>query len=301
MLQLGKGAFSIVRKGRNKVTKQLVAIKCISRKQLPNEDEIALKQEVEILRRLDHRNIVKCVDFFEEPDCYYLVMEFMEGGELFDRIVQKTCYNERDARDLVNCLLNAILYCHNSNIVHRDLKPENLLLASTDDDADIKLADFGFAVSTERSMLNTQCGTPNYVAPEILNNEEYGKPVDMWSIGVITFILLGGYPPFDDDNQHRLFRKIKRADYEFHEEYWSAVSAEAKDLITKLLVVDPSRRLTAEEALNHAWVRYLIILFSSLFRILNCTFLTSIGTLSNSLPPFFPTPHLVPPPPSPPD
>ena len=127
-------------------------------------------------------------------------------------------------------------------------------MASTDDDADIKLADFGFAISTDSSQLKTQCGTPNYVAPEILNNEPYGKPVDMWSIGVITFILIGGYPPFDDDNQRKLFKKIKKADFDFDPEYWGNVSDEAKDLIKNLIRVNPNHRLTAEQALKHDWV-----------------------------------------------
>ena len=143
-------------------------------------------------------------------------MLFVEGGELFDKIVSKTFYSEREARDVVFTLLSSIEYCHNRDIVHRDLKPENLLLASTTDDAAIKLADFGFAAKAVGNSLKTQCGTPGYVAPEILNNVPHGKPVDMWSIGVICYILLGGYPPFHDENQKNLFRLIKNAKYEFH-------------------------------------------------------------------------------------
>lgn len=141
----------------------------------------------------------------------------------------QTFYNEKEARDLVFILLSAVKYLHDRNIVHRDLKPENVLLTSKKDDAEIKLADFGFAERvTSMNSLTTQCGTPGYVAPEILKNDKYGKPVDMWSIGVITYILLGGYPPFHDENQRNLFSKIKRGKYEFHAEYWSAVSDEAK-------------------------------------------------------------------------
>jgi serine/threonine protein kinase len=253
---LGEGAFSVVRAAVNKQTGQNVAIKCIAKKNLSAEDETALKQEVQILQMLDHPHILKCYGFFDEPGMFYLPTEIMEGGELFDRIVKKTYYNEKEARDLILILISTIGYCHSKNIVHRDLKPENLLLAGFEDDSHIKLADFGFAIQTDGYVsLKTQCGTPGYVAPEILSTQLYGKSVDMWSIGVITYILLGGYPPFHDDNQKALFKKIKNAEYEFHEEYWSEVSDEAKDLIRHLLKINPVERYTAEEALNHPWVR----------------------------------------------
>jgi calcium/calmodulin-dependent protein kinase I len=140
----------------------------------------------------------------------------VEGGELFDRIVSKSYYNEKEARDVIHTLLTAVKYCHDRDIVHRDLKPENLLLASTTDDAGLKLADFGFAAKAVGNVLRTQCGTPGYVAPEILMDKPHGKAVDMWSIGVICYIVLGGYPPFHDENQKNLFRLIKAAKYEFH-------------------------------------------------------------------------------------
>lgn len=186
---------------------------------------------------------------------YFSVLHVIEGGELFDRIVSKTFYSELEARDVVFTLLSAIDYCHSRDIVHRDLKPENLLLASTDDDSAIKLADFGFAAKAVGNSLRTQCGTPGYVAPEILMDKPHGKPVDMWSIGVICYILLGGYPPFHDENQKNLFRLIKAAKYEFHPEYWSNVSDEAKDLIRNLLTLDVNKRLTVKQALAHPWVQ----------------------------------------------
>ena len=153
-------------------------------------------------------------------------------------------YNEREARDLVKLLLEAIKYCHDANVVHRDLKPENLLLTSKDDDASIKLADFGFAKRVEFNSegLVTACGTPGYVAPEILEGKSYGKTVDIWSIGVITYILLCGYPPFHDDNHNALFKKIKKGKFEFDSPYWDHVSDDAKDLILEMLVVDPEKR-----------------------------------------------------------
>jgi len=144
-------------------------------------------------------------------------------------------------------------YLHDHNIVHRDLKPENLLLANKNNDSNIRLADFGFAKRVNQP-LKTQCGTPGYVAPEILKGESYGLSVDMWSIGVITYILLGGYPPFHDENQSVLYKKIKQGEFVFHAEYWDPVSVEAKDLISRMLTVDCDKRLTAADALNHPWI-----------------------------------------------
>lgn len=173
---LGEGAYSTVKLAINKVSGQRAAVKIVSRPDISKEDEVALRQEVEIMQSLNHPHIVHCFDFFEEERYYYLVLEFMEGGELFDRIVKKTVYNEKEARDVVKILVDAIKYCHDRNIVHRDLKPENLLLSSKSDDADLKIADFGFAIRTGTgNMLSTQCGTPGYIAPEILENKPYGK------------------------------------------------------------------------------------------------------------------------------
>jgi len=150
-------------------------------------------------------------------------------------------------------LLHVIQYCHSQNIIHRDLKPENLLLTSKEDDANIKLADFGFATEVDGNNCKKQVGTPGYIAPEIIQNQLYGKPIDMWSFGVILYILLGGYPPFHDDNQQMLFKKIVAGAFEFHADYWGSVSEEAKDLIRGLLTVNPEKRLTVEQALAHPW------------------------------------------------
>lgn len=182
-------------------------------------------------------------------------MEEMTGGELFDRIVAKAYYNEKEARDTCKILLEAVGYMHKNNVAHRDLKPENLLLVSRSDDSEVKIADFGFAKKVyEESSLVTQCGTPGYVAPEILEGLKYDQRADMWSVGVILYILLGGYPPFIENTQRELFRKIKKGDYEFHEEYWGTVSTEARTLIKSLLTVDPKERLTAQQALENPWI-----------------------------------------------
>lgn len=254
---LGSGAFSTVRVGYYRPKNKLLgsyAIKCITKSKMSPEDTDALMDEVSILREMDHPNIIGVYSFFDEPKLYYLVMERVSGGELFDRIVSKAYYNEREARDLCKILLEAIGYCHSKNVAHRDLKPENLLLLSDKDDASIKLADFGFAKKCTEKKLKTQCGTPGYVAPEILHGTPYDTKADMWSVGVILYILLGGYPPFIENNQRQLFAKIKAGDFEFHPEYWDNVSDEAKNLISSLLTVDPVKRLNATESLMNPWI-----------------------------------------------
>lgn len=253
---LGTGAFSTVREGFHRSNADFsYAVKCINRKKMSEEDEAALLDEVGILKELRHAHIIRLYDFFEEPSTYYLVMERMRGGELFDRIVAKAYYNEKEARDTCLIVLQAVGYCHTNRVAHRDLKPENLLLLSEDDDTSVKIADFGFAKRVlEPNSLSTQCGTPGYVAPEILEGTLYDERADMWSVGVILYILLGGYPPFIESTQRDLFRKIRKGEYEFHEEYWGTVSSEAKDLISNLLMVDIKKRLTAEQALQNAWI-----------------------------------------------
>ncbi|POM72051.1 Calcium/calmodulin dependent protein Kinase [Phytophthora palmivora] len=253
---IGSGSYSVVRESVHKKSKQKFAIKCIKRSELSEEDDEAIQFEVSILQQMKHRHIMTLEEFFVEPEYYYLVTEFVGGGELFDRIVEKTFYTEKEARDLVKILIDAIKYCHDQNVVHRDLKPENLLLMSADDDASIKLADFGFAktVTKDDSGLVTTCGTPGYVAPEILEGASYGKPVDIWSIGVITYILLCGYPPFHDDSQPLLFKKIRKGKYYYDSPYWDNVSTDAKEFISKMLVVNPKDRASAGELLEHKWI-----------------------------------------------
>jgi calcium/calmodulin-dependent protein kinase I len=253
---LGTGAFSTVREGFHRSNANMsYAVKCINRKKLSEEDEAALLDEVSILKELKHAHIIRLFDFFEEPSTYYLVMERMRGGELFDRIVAKAYYNEKEARDTCKIVLEAVCFCHDNHVAHRDLKPENLLLLSDMDDSAVKIADFGFAKKVyEPNSLTTQCGTPGYVAPEILEGTAYDERADMWSVGVILYILLGGYPPFIESTQRDLFRKIRKGDYEFHEEYWGTVSSEAKELISSLLTVSCTDRLTAQQALQNSWI-----------------------------------------------
>jgi len=250
---LGKGNYSVVKEAVNRETGQHAAVKCIDKKELTQEDEDALEIETGILKEVDHPNIIQMYDFFEEERMYYIVTELMTGGELFDRIVEKEYYSERDAQKVVRTVADTLHYCHLKGFVHRDLKPENILLSSKNDDASIKIADFGFAKRMADG-LSTACGTPGYVAPEIINGTEYGEAVDIWSLGVITYILLCGYPPFHDDNQSMLFRLIRAGKFEFDSPYWDEVSNEAKDLIKKMLTVDAKKRITAAGVLKHVWV-----------------------------------------------
>jgi len=254
--QVGEGAYSKVFVATSNETGQKVAVKVVNKQpDKPKQDE-NLRKEVEILQQLKHPNIVNCLDFFEDKKCFHVVMEFLQGGEVFDKLVQKQHYSELEARELVLVLLNAIKYCHDRSIVHRDLKCENLLLVSKESNhlGSIKVADFGFATRVHGLEKLPQCGTPGYVAPEILKREPYGLPCDMWSIGVISYILLGGYPPFNEKTQPKLFQKIKSGKYVFDADYWKNVSMEAQDFIAKLLVVDQKKRSTVDQAMKHEWI-----------------------------------------------
>jgi len=184
-----------------------------------------------------------------------MVMEVCSGGELFDRIVEKEHYTEDEARKCILAVCQGIQYIHEQHIAHRDLKPENLLYSDPSDNATIKIADFGLAkLLDDNTLMHTACGTPGYVAPEILEGRAYGIEVDMWSLGVISYILLCGFPPFYDENNAALFRQIKSGRYDYPSPFWDEVSDQAKALIDSMLVLDPKRRATAQDVLDHPWV-----------------------------------------------
>jgi len=264
---IGTGNFAEVRLGVNKETKEKFAIKISTIKD--DEEYEIIKQEIEILGKLDHPNIVKLIEIFESPGkgkekLVYMVTELVTGGELFDRIVERGHFGEREACDFVRTMILAILYMHQHNVVHRDLKPENILLQNDGENMVVKIADFGLAKvydpnfqATEQK-LHTMCGTPCYVAPEILTSKKnggYGPEVDMWSIGVILYVLLCGFPPFFHEEQQMLFRLIVKGNFEFPSPEWDSISDQAKDFIRKLLVVKPSDRMTPEDALMHPWLQ----------------------------------------------
>ena len=221
---LGEGSFAVVRKGIKKTTGEEFAIKIIDKSNMETDDQQALMLEVEILSRIDHPNIVKLFEVYDEKSKFYMVMELMTGGELFDRIVEKEHYSEKEASDTIRPIVDAIRYCHAMGIAHRDLKPENLLYTSPDPGATIKITDFGLAKVISNTLMTTACGTPGYVAPEIISGKGYDFQIDYWSIGVILYVLLCGFPPFYEETNEKLFDMIKTAQFDFPSPQWDEIS-----------------------------------------------------------------------------
>ncbi|XP_019620066.1 PREDICTED: calcium/calmodulin-dependent protein kinase type II delta chain-like isoform X11 [Branchiostoma belcheri] len=254
--ELGKGAFSIVRRCVQKATSAEFAAKIINTKKLSARDHQKLEREARICRLLKHANIVRLHDSIPEEGFHYLVFDLVTGGELFEDIVAREYYSEADASHCIQQILEAVLHCHQNDIVHRDLKPENLLLASKQKGAAVKLADFGLAIEVngDQQAWYGFAGTPGYLSPEVLRKDPYGKPVDMWACGVILYILLVGYPPFWDEDQHKLYSQIKAGAYDYPSPEWDTVTPEAKNLINSMLNLNPAKRITAEQALRHPWI-----------------------------------------------
>uniref|UniRef100_A0A3P8V9I4 calcium/calmodulin-dependent protein kinase n=2 Tax=Percomorphaceae TaxID=1489872 RepID=A0A3P8V9I4_CYNSE len=254
--ELGKGAFSVVRRCVKISSGQEYAAKIINTKKLSARDHQKLEREARICRLLKHPNIVRLHDSISEEGFHYLVFDLVTGGELFEDIVAREYYSEADASHCIQQILESVHHCHVNGIVHRDLKPENLLLASKLKGAAVKLADFGLAIEVQgdQQAWFGFAGTPGYLSPEVLRKDPYGKAVDMWACGVILYILLVGYPPFWDEDQHRLYQQIKAGAYDFPSPEWDTVTPEAKDLINKMLTINPSKRITATEALKHPWI-----------------------------------------------
>nr|XP_055054758.1 calcium/calmodulin-dependent protein kinase (CaM kinase) II beta 1 isoform X38 [Misgurnus anguillicaudatus] len=254
--ELGKGAFSVVRRCVKLSTGQEYAAKIINTKKLSARDHQKLEREARICRLLKHPNIVRLHDSISEEGFHYLLFDLVTGGELFEDIVAREYYSEADASHCIQQILEAVLHCHQMGVVHRDLKPENLLLASKCKNAAVKLADFGLAIEVQgdQQAWFGFAGTPGYLSPEVLRKEAYGKPVDIWACGVILYILLVGYPPFWDEDQHKLYQQIKAGAYDFPSPEWDTVTPEAKNLINQMLTINPTKRITAQEALKHPWV-----------------------------------------------
>uniref|UniRef100_A0A672NE30 calcium/calmodulin-dependent protein kinase n=1 Tax=Sinocyclocheilus grahami TaxID=75366 RepID=A0A672NE30_SINGR len=251
-----RGAFSIVRRCVKKSTSQEYAAKIINTKKLSARDHQKLEREARICRLLKHSNIVRLHDSIAEEGFHYLVFDLVTGGELFEDIVAREYYSEADASHCINQILESVSHIHQHDIVHRDLKPENLLLASKMKGAAVKLADFGLAIEVQgdQQAWFGFAGTPGYLSPEVLRKDPYGKPVDIWACGVILYILLVGYPPFWDEDQHKLYQQIKAGAYDFPSPEWDTVTAEAKNLINQMLTINPAKRITADQALKHPWV-----------------------------------------------
>uniref|UniRef100_A0A672LYU8 calcium/calmodulin-dependent protein kinase n=1 Tax=Sinocyclocheilus grahami TaxID=75366 RepID=A0A672LYU8_SINGR len=254
--ELGKGAFSVVRRCVKLCTGQEYAAKIINTKKLSARDHQKLEREARICRLLKHPNIVRLHDSISEEGFHYLLFDLVTGGELFEDIVAREYYSEADASHCIHQILESVNHIHHHDIVHRDLKPENLLLASKCKNAAVKLADFGLAIEVQgdQQAWFGFAGTPGYLSPEVLRKEAYGKPVDIWACGVILYILLVGYPPFWDEDQHKLYQQIKAGAYDFPSPEWDTVTPEAKNLINQMLTINPAKRIMAQEALKHPWV-----------------------------------------------
>ncbi|XP_053097414.1 calcium/calmodulin-dependent protein kinase type II subunit beta isoform X7 [Pangasianodon hypophthalmus] len=254
--ELGKGAFSVVRRCVKLCTGQEYAAKIINTKKLSARDHQKLEREARICRLLKHPNIVRLHDSISEEGFHYLLFDLVTGGELFEDIVAREYYSEADASHCIHQILDSVYHIHQHDVVHRDLKPENLLLASKCKNAAVKLADFGLAIEVQgdQQAWFGFAGTPGYLSPEVLRKEAYGKPVDIWACGVILYILLVGYPPFWDEDQHKLYQQIKAGAYDFPSPEWDTVTPEAKNLINQMLTINPAKRITAQEALKHPWV-----------------------------------------------
>ncbi|KAI8835785.1 kinase-like domain-containing protein [Chytriomyces cf. hyalinus JEL632] len=258
---LGSGNFATVKLGVHKASGAKSAVKILNKKMFQGNAKVLknLEQEIGILMAVNHPCIIKIGGVFDLQDTVNIVMEYAKGGELFDRIIERGKFTEDESRILMIQILHALAYLHQREIVHRDLKPENILLATADpEDLRLKISDFGLA-KLVTDFTSTLCGTPNYVAPEVLmgkSSRAYGSEVDLWSCGVVLYICLVGQPPFSDElAPPSMMDQIKTGKFSFPSPWWDTISAEAKDLIRKLIVVDPSKRLTALQALNHPWIK----------------------------------------------
>lgn len=272
---LGEGSYGTVTKGVDKHTKAVRAIKIIDRTKIPNETRFT--SEVKIQQSLDHPNIVKLYEFFKDARKYYLVMELCTGGELFDRIIAETekhedgtAFTEKDAAGYMSKILGGISYMHGKNLAHRDIKPENFLMQNETREAEIKIIDFGLAAEfTDDKKLKTKAGTPFYVSPQVLQGR-YNHKCDIWSCGVICYILLCGYPPFYGDTDDQILKAVKRGRVDFPSPEWDAISQLAKDFINKMLTMDEDKRPDATALLEDSWLKESVVKESKMVKDLGC-------------------------------
>ncbi|XP_074029199.1 serine/threonine-protein kinase GL21140 [Leptinotarsa decemlineata] len=253
---IGDGNFAVVRLCKDVTTNKEYALKIIDKSKCKGKEDM-IENEVKILRKVHHPYIMSLIEETDTKNMLYLVCEYVKGGDLFDTITVAQKFSEDQASLMINHLISALAYLHNLNIVHRDIKPENLLVELEDNQVKLlKLGDFGLACEVTKP-LYTVCGTPTYVAPEILAESGYGLKIDVWAAGVILYILLCGYPPFvsQDNDQEKLFDCILSGQYDFPDEYWQDVSPLAKELIQNMLQLDPELRFSAEDVLDHPWLQ----------------------------------------------
>ncbi|KAL1196365.1 Calcium-dependent protein kinase 31 [Cardamine amara subsp. amara] len=259
--ELGKGQFGITRKCIEKSTGKTYACKTISKTKLKSEeDEKAVKREIRIMKHLSGQpNIVEFKDAYESQTSIHLVMEFCGGGELFDKILAKFNdqghYSEKDAVGIIRPIVNVLQICHFMGVMHRDLKPENFLLSSNDENAMLKAIDFGCSVFIEEGeVYKDRVGSAYYIAPEVLQGN-YGKEADIWSAGIILYILLCGKPPFVTEPEEQMRNEIQNAHIDFESKPWPLIPLEAKDLVMKMLIRNPKKRISAAQVLEHSWIK----------------------------------------------
>ena len=251
--EIGSGAFSRVFQCQHKGSKMIRCVKQIPKEDATTEEEDSIMREVEILKEADHPHILKIYEYYQDVQHFYIVAELLEGGELFDEIINSVHLDERKAASLMEQVLSAVSYLHKHNIIHRDIKPENIVFERKSADANVKLIDFGTSKRIrERERLKAKLGTCYYVAPEVLM-KSYEKKCDIWSCGVIMYILLCGYPPFNGFNNDTIFAKILKGAFDFPKEEWDGISESAKNLVRRMLTFDPSARPSAEELLQDPW------------------------------------------------
>jgi len=263
---LGVGHHGSVRKCIHRTSGEKYAVKSIRRSYPSTIKASGLAREIRMLRRVQkHRNIVRLADVYEDEDYVHIITDICEGGELFDRISEMSskrskgsppCFTESNAARILYQILNAVSYLHEQGIVHRDIKPENILFETAEEDSPIKIVDFGLSrthYGSHEPPMRAIVGTPYYIAPEVLR-KNYTKSCDVWSVGIIAYILLCGYPPFNGSNNNETHEAILRGSYCFPREEWQYISSEAVDFIIRMLQIDPSRRMTAVQALNHPWI-----------------------------------------------
>ncbi|XP_066519187.1 serine/threonine-protein kinase H1 [Hoplias malabaricus] len=249
---IGRGSFSYVVRVEHRLSCQPFAIKLLEVR--GQEGRESCCAELGVLQRVHHPNIIRLTEVFETQHRVYLVLELATGGELLERVIARGSFTERDATRALIMVSSGLRYLHALGVTHRDLKPENLLYYHPGQDSRLVITDFGLACWGSNWALRTLCGTPEYLAPEMLAGKPYGSAVDMWALGVISYILLSGSMPFDQHSRPRLFKAILRGSYSFHGQPWSSVSNQAKDFIERLLSQNPEQRMTAEQALKHPWL-----------------------------------------------
>ena len=246
---LGRGKFGNVYLAREKNSKYIVALKVLFKSQLQKAGvEHQLRREIEIQSHLRHANILRLYGYFYDATRVYLILEFAAKGELYKELQKVSRFGEKQASNYIMQITKALHYCHKKHVIHRDIKPENLLVGIK---GDIKIADFGWSVHAPTSRRTTLCGTLDYLPPEMVEGRDHDASVDIWSLGVLTYEFLTGSPPFEAKGHSETYRRIAKVDLHFP----SHVSPEARDLISKLLVKDPKRRLALDAVLTHPWIK----------------------------------------------